>query len=143
MIKISKKFNQLVSKELKKTVLPVKTDRGILVGDVLIKSQGSLKTLDRRNQTLLPNIYLNATAIHLAERIAKQGYVTSQTMEIYHADQYYGRWFDDSQLLHIFYERAANHGHWDRADILWARYSESRYRMMMAKSRVDNLLQNK
>ena len=143
MTKLSKKFNQLVSRELKKTVLPVKTDEGVLVGDVLIKSQGSLKTLDKRNQTLLPNIYLNATAVNLAERIAKQGYVTSQAMEIYYADQYYGRWFDDSQLLHTFYEKAARRGNWDRADILWARYSESRYRMKMAKSRVDDLLQNK
>lgn len=143
MTKLSKKFNQLITKELKKTILPVKTQQGVLVGDVLIVPQDSIKNLYKRDHLLLNNIYLNSTAIVLAERIAKQGGIDSCIMEIYYADQYYGRWFDENKMLHSCYDRACMRGDWDRADILWSRYSESRYRMMMAKSRVDKLLKNK
>lgn len=141
MTKLSKKFSRLISKELKKTIMPIKTEHGIQVGDITIESHGSLKTIRRRDQVIMSNIYLNTTAIKLAERLAKGGQLTTRMMEIYQSDQYYGRWYTDSEMLRFFQQRAAARGDYNRADVLQARYSEGRYRMMMAKSRVEYLAQ--
>jgi hypothetical protein len=58
---------------------------------------------------------------------------------MYRADQEYGKWFNDSQILRTQYERARQKQDHDRADMLWARYVESRERTIIAKNRAEAL----
>ena len=62
--------------------------------------------------------------------------------DIYKADQDYGRWFVDSQILRTQYQKSLNNKEYDRADILWARYVESRHRTESTKLRAESLIKN-
>ena len=138
MTQVSRRLEQIVSSELKKNLIPVKTDQGILVGDVLIISRGSIKDLIRNTEFIYKDVYLNNSAIMLANLLAfkKTSLITDQ---IYRADQEYGKWFVDSQLLRAQYQKAISNQDYDRADVLWARYCESRDRSLSAKNRVESL----
>ena len=141
MTQISRRLDQIVSRELEKNVIPVKTDQGILVGDVLIVSRGSIKDLVKNTDVIYKDVYLNSAAVKLANLLAfkKTSLITDQ---IYRSDQEYGRWFIDSQMLRSQYQKAVNNQDHDRADILWARYCESRDRTAQAKIRVESLTKN-
>ena len=65
--------------------------------------------------------------------------VSSEADAIYHIDQDYGKWYLESQRLKKLYEKSLLNKDYDRADILQARYSESRDRAVDAKSRVESL----
>ena len=138
MTQISRRLEQIISTELKKNLIPVKTDQGILVGDILIVSRGSIKDLTRFTDVIYKDVYLNNSAIMLANLLAfkKTSLITDQ---IYRADQEYGKWFVDSQLLRAQYQKAISNRDYDRADVLWARYCESRDRTLSAKNRVESL----
>jgi hypothetical protein len=143
MTNISKRLEQVVSSAQqrlieKHQILPVKVAEGILVGDVLIVSEGIVKHLRYNNTYLYKDIYLNAAAIRLANMLA----VNKQSIHadnLYRADQDYGRWYHDSQLLRAQYQKATNNQDYDRADTLWARYCESRDRAVTAKNIVQRL----
>lgn len=133
MTDIRKRLEQVVSKELAQTIIPVKTDKGILVGSVLIVSEGPVKHLYKNGICLYSNISLNASAIKMANILAKN----PQSLfadKIYRADQDYGRWFVDSQILLKKYHSAMKNKDFDRADTLWAKYCESKERTSAAKS---------
>ena len=141
MTTISRRLEQIVRKELSKNIIPVRTQRGILVGEILIVTDGTLKSLWRNDQLLYNEIHLNAIAIKMANVLA----LTTSSIyvdDIYKADQDYGRWFVDSQLLRNQYQKATNNKDYDRADMLWARYIESRNRTDAAKLRAESLLKN-
>ena len=136
MTQISSKLERLIKNS--REILPVKVDQGILVGDVLITSQGSIKNLVQNGETKYREIHLNIAAIRIANLLAQRK--TGITAEnIYRADQEYGRWFVDSQMLRAQYQKAINAQDYDRADMLWARYCESRDRTMIAKNRAETL----
>ncbi len=138
MTQISKRLEQIVNKELSKTLIPVKTEEGILVGDVLINSSGSIKNIYKNKQLIYKEIYLNSAAIKIANILAlKQSLVAADAL--YKADQEYGRWFNDSQLLRAQYQKSVNNNNYDRADMLWARYCESRDRTIIAKNNAERL----
>jgi hypothetical protein len=59
---------------------------------------------------------------------------------LYRADQEYGKWFVDSQMLRTQHQKAIHTQDYDRADMLWARYSESRDRTVTAKRQAECLL---
>jgi len=136
MTQLSKKLEQLIRSS--KEILPVKTERGILVGDVLILSEGVLKHLEHRGELVYKDVHLNITAIRLANLLALRK-CDLRCNEIYRADQEYGKWFTDSQLLRSQYEKALKNQDHDRADMFWARYIESRNRTVAAKTRVESL----
>lgn len=136
MTQLSKKLEQLIRSS--KEVLPVKTERGILVGDVLIISEGSTKHIEHKNQKIYSDIHLNVAAIKIANLLAQRK-STLRCEAIYKADQEYGKWFIDSQLLRTQYEKAVKDKNHDRADYLWARYLESRDRTIYAKNRAESL----
>jgi hypothetical protein len=139
MTNLSKRLEQTLSSVIQKNlILPVKTAEGILVGDVLIINQGTVKHLKQRDQFRYREISLNCAAIRIANLLARR---SSSLLidQIYTADQEYGRWFVDSQLLRSQYQKAVNNQDYDRADMLWARYCESRDRAMTAKKRVESL----
>jgi hypothetical protein len=140
MTQISRRLEQIVRKELSKNVIPVKTTDGILVGDILITNQLNLKFLHRNQQLLYSEIHLNSIAIRMANILAlKRNCIAVESL--WRADQEYGKWFVDSQLLRAQHQKALHNQDYDRADVLWARYSESRDRTVSAKKQAERLLQ--
>jgi hypothetical protein len=141
MTQLSKRLEQIVRKELSKNIIPVRTDSGILVGEILIVSSGSVKSLYRNNKLLYKEIHLNAIAIKMANILAfKKDSISVDTL--YRADQEYGRWFVDSQMLRAQYQKAVSNQDFDRADMLWARYQESRDRTISTKNRAESLIKS-
>jgi hypothetical protein len=140
MTQISRRLEQIVRKELSKNIIPVKTPEGILVGDILITNQLNLKFLHRNQQLLYSEIHLNSIAIRMANILAlKRNCIAVESL--WRADQEYGKWFVDSQLLRAQHQKALHNQDYDRADMLWARYSESRDRTVSAKKQAERLLQ--
>jgi hypothetical protein len=140
MTDVSKRFEQLISQSYKKladadTIMPVKTARGILVGDVLIVSRGAIKDLYRNNEVIYSDISLNEVAIRIANLSSKRK-LTALCDQIYRCDQDYGRWFTEWQMLKEQYLRAKESGNHDRADILYARYQDVKQRAESAKRSV-------
>ena len=141
MTQLSKRLEQIVKRELSNSIVPVKTTEGILVGDILIASNGPIKNIYKDNELLYKEIHLNAIAIKIANLLAfRTGILTVQNL--YNADQEYGRWFVDSQMLRAQYQKAISTQDYDRADMLWARYQESRDRTLSAKNRAESLIKN-
>lgn len=139
MTRLSRRLEQIVRKELSKTIIPVKTEEGILVGEILIISDGTLKSLYRNKELLYKEIHLNAIAIKMANILAFQkGSILVDSM--YRADQEYGKWFTDSQMLRAQYQKAVSNEDFDRADFLWAKYQESRDRAMTAKNNAERFV---
>jgi hypothetical protein len=139
MTDISKRLEQtLRSAILKNPILPVKVEDGILVGDVKITSEGSLKFLWQNGEMKYKEISLNCVAIRLANLLARRTSVILQD-NIYKADQEYGRWFVDSQMLRSQYQTATKNKDYDKADVLWARYTESRNRTNETKILAERL----
>ena len=138
MTNLSRKFEQIINRTLTSVILPVKTAEGILVGDVLITSQGSAKNIVKSGEIKYQEIYLNSVAIKIAELLIGKNH-SQQADTLYRLDQDYGRWFTDSQLLRNQYQKAKDSGDHDRADILWSRYTESRDRTIAAKNLADSL----
>jgi hypothetical protein len=140
MTNISRRLEQTLRSAIKKNpILPIKVDGGILVGDIKITNQGTIKNLYRNDVILYANVFLNAAAIKLANILAQRSNTISID-NIYRADQEYGKWFIDSQMLRARYQQAVDSQDHDRADIMWARYCESRDRAMLAKKHVESLL---
>ena len=139
MTQISRRLEQIVRRELSKNIIPVKTSEGILVGDILITNQDNLKFLYRKSQILYAEIHLNSVAIKMANILALRHSHTSVDL-LYRADQEYGKWFVDSQMLRAQHQKAIHTRDYDRADMLWARYSESRDRTVTAKHQAECLL---
>jgi hypothetical protein len=139
MTKLTSKLEQLVKRAVEKEpIIPIKTEQGILVGSVLIESQDAFKNLWQYNQMVYQHLNLNLAAIKIANNLAKHGRITAND-EIYTADQDYGRWFVDSQILYKNYRSAIVKHDYNRADILWAKYCESRDRCNQAKQKVNRL----
>ena len=57
MTAISKRLAQIVRKELSKNIIPVKTADGILVGEILIVTDGTLKSLWKNNELIYKEIH--------------------------------------------------------------------------------------
>jgi hypothetical protein len=138
MTDIQRRLDRVVSKELARNIIPLKTDKGILVGSILIVSEGSVKHLYKNEVCLYSNIRLNAVAIKMANALAKNQ-SSLQVDKLYRADQEYGKWFVDSRNLLSKYHSAIKNKDYERADTLWAKYYESRERTNTAKSAAVSL----
>lgn len=139
MTKIYNRLDSIVKNELTKNIIPVKTQAGILVGDILIVSDHQLKHLHRNNEAVYSNISLNAVAVKLANLLARN-IKTTKMDELWRADQEYGRWFADSQMLRAQHRKSLNTHDFERADMQWARYCESRDRAIIAKQHTETLI---
>lgn len=144
MTDFKKRLDSIIAKTNRKLIEenqipPIKTPQGILVGDVLIVSDGAIKHLYKNNHLVYKEISLNVVAIRLANLLAKN-LSTTAMRRLYHADQSYGKWFFDSQFHRNKYEKALSKNEYDKADILWARYSLCRERAHFAKRTVESLL---
>lgn len=139
MKKISRRLSHVIDKELTNHILPIKTENGILVGDVEIVSDNNLKHVQRNGILLYKNIYLNIAATKIANLIAVNRHLIG-VKEIYRQDQEYGRYFVDSQQLRSFYERSVQQQDYEAANIYWARYTERKDRATAAKNRLEALV---
>jgi len=136
---IQQRLDRIVNNELAKNIIPVKTVEGILVGNVLIVSQGHIKHLKINDDIVYKDISLNAIAVKLANLLARN-IRTVKMDELWRADQEYGRWYMDSQMLRSQHQRSINNQDFDRADMQWARYCESRDRAIIAKNYAETLI---
>ena len=144
MTDIQKSLDSIITRTQRKLIEtnqipPVKTDKGILVGDVLIVSDGPIKNLYKTDHLIYAEVSLNVVAIKLSNLLARN-YYTSDMHRLYNADQRYGKWFHESQFLRTKYEKALSNKDFDKADVFWARYCESRERAVSAKKAVEALL---
>lgn len=113
-------------------LIPAKTDRGILVGDVLIVNNGTAKDLYRGDQLIYSGISLNAVAIKLANLLAlRRGY--SYVNRMHSADQDYGRSYADWQMMKEQHDKAVRSKNYERADMLKARYEDAKIKAEHAK----------
>lgn len=143
MSDVSKRFEQLVKSTYKKfldqgTILPVKTDDGVLVGDVLIKSDGPLKNIYKNNILLYKEVSLNAVAIRIANLLAWNKN-PKRCDDLYKKDIEYSRYYIDSKIFIDNYHRALAAGNEVRADILWTRYEIAKEKAVWAKEQAEEL----
>ena len=136
MTNLSKNLERIIRKNPE--ILPVKVEGGILVGPILIRSNGPLKSLYRHGDLIYKDVHLNAVAIKLANLLAR-GRKEHLCDQLYRVDQEYGKWFVESQILRTQHEKFKNQGDYDRADVSWARYCESRDRTLQSKNTAEAL----
>ena len=138
MTDIKRQLDSVVKNTLANHIIPVKTPEGILVGNVLIVSEGTVKHIYRSGKCLYNNISLNVVAVKIANILARYRSST-RADEIYRADQEYAKWFIDAQILLKKYYAATHNKDYDRADVLWARYCESKLKTDNAKNSATSL----
>lgn len=144
MTDVSRRFEQLIITSYYQManvgqLLPIKTKNGILVGDVLIQSHQNLKTLAKKDMIIYTEVSLNEVAIRLANLLAADkdsGYCD----RLYVADQLYGQQFAEWQCLKKQCIKAEKQQQYYRADILLAKYQESKHRAELAKRAVTLML---
>ncbi len=142
MNQIANQLNSIINKELTENIIPVKTANGILVGDVEIITEGSLKNIKQFKRIKYAGIFLNVTAITIANMLAKRA-DTKRIAAIYNADQLYGKYFIDGQMLRIRYNQAVKHNEAFNIDMLWSRYTERCDRVQSAKLQVEQLIEKR
>lgn len=125
---ISNVNKRLADKEF---VAPQKTEQGIVVGDILIVSNGTQKDLYRNDQLLYKGIYLNKCAIKMANLLALYK-SHSRIREIYNADQRFGMALADYQIFKDKVKRARDQQDQFKIDLYMAR-------LLFAKDRHENL----
>ena len=143
MTNISKRFEQLVTKTYREfleqgTILPSRSDKGIHVGDVLIQSDGPFKNILKKDKLVYENISLNAVAIRIANLLAWNKNKGLQD-RLFAADLYYSRQYVDSNRFLDRFHRACNAKDELKADIMWTRYEDAKYRAINAKSEAEQL----
>ena len=143
MTELSKKFENLLISYNKKladrgVVMPVKVQDGIMIGNVLIKSNNNLKTIIGHGIEY-KDIFLNFSEITMANLLALKRNL-DRVDKIYQADQEYGRYFVESQYLLKIHSRYINSKDYEKADTVWARYQEVRDRAEAAKIKVERFL---
>lgn len=116
---ISKVHKDLAKKEF---LIPVKTQQGILVGNVLIESQGPIKNLHQHGELIYRNISLNKVAIKVANCLALSPMkYQDKIRNLIDADTKFGQALDDYQLFKDKYHKARADQDQFRIDLYLAR----------------------
>lgn len=135
-----KKFIQDNQKKLAEQgiFLPVKTDTGIEIGPVSIRSRENIKDIYVHNKLYYTNISLNAVAISLAKMILlNKNYFDMD--RLYKADQEYGKYHTECQFLLYTRRKAIDAEDFDRADSALARYEIAKSKATVAKIKAQSL----
>ena len=143
MNNISKRFEQIVVSTQRKflsqgTILPVKTEDGILVGSALIKCNGSYKNIYKHDELMFENICLNKVAIKLANLVAWSA-SNFKMKELYRADQIYNKLYIDTKVYHLNYNAAIKNKDQFKAEVLWTRYQECKIKAKYAREKAERL----
>lgn len=139
---LSKRFEQIVVRTQKKfldrgTILPEKTENGIRVGIAEIRSDGIYKDIYRHNDLVFSGVCLNKVAIKLANLVAWQQ--THRAIDIYKADQDYNKLYVETTVLMSSYNQARDRKDYFKADVIWARYLETKQHANRAKKKAERL----
>ena len=139
MTDIQKKLDRVirnVHKTLAKQdfVIPQKTEEGILIGNVLMVSEGVHKNLFNANtmELLYKNIHLNKCAIRMANLIAL-GRDRHKIQQIYQADQKFGAALSDYGMFKDKFIRAKKQNDDFKQDLYIARMLHAKDKYESAK----------
>jgi hypothetical protein len=143
MDKLQQKLSRVIDKTHRKlletkSIMPVKIPEGILVGDVKIVPDGCVKNLYQNGDLIFPSISLNCAAIKIANLLATRSR-DNQAFKIWRADQDYGKWYTDCHFLMHTYQTALHNQDYEKADIIYSRYQQSKERARKAKLAVESL----
>lgn len=143
MSEVSKRFELLIKSTFKRLVdegyiLPIKTEKGIQVGDVLIESNGALKNIYKSNTLIYKEISLNAVAIRVANELAKNKN-SKLCDELYALDIKYSKYFLDSKFLIDNYHRSVKAKNHIRSEILWIKYIDAKEKALTLKDQAEEL----
>ena len=145
MTEVSRRFEQMIRAYYHRTgfknILPVKTEEGIMLGDVTIISRGSLKDIEKSGEVIYKDISLNDVAIHLAHRAVQKGR-TLDCDRIYAADQDYGKWIDECHRLKLLHRKAVISGDLGRADLLADKLKDRELRAEISKKNALGLIKS-
>jgi hypothetical protein len=127
MTNINKRLDHVISKVHKDLVnkqflIPVKTDEGILVGSVLIKSREALKDLYQNGELIYGGVSLNKIAIKVANcQAINPGLYRDKIQKMIEADTKFGQALEDYQLFKDKYQKARQAQDQFRIDLFLAR----------------------
>jgi len=135
---VIKRVNQKLFKA--ESLIPVKTDEGILVGNVLIASRDSFKDLYRNNELIYKGIALNKIAIKVANLIAID-YMKHHTRieELIRVDIKFGQSLEDYQHFKTRYFAARNTNDQFKIDLYGARMTYAKDGCKYWKKQADTL----
>ncbi len=135
-----KKFIQENQKKLaaQGIFLPVKTDTGIEIGPVSIRSDHNIKNIFVHNRLRFASVSLNVVAVSLAKMLLLK-YSQFDMDKVYKADQEYGKFHTECQFLLYTYTKAQDAKDFDRADSAMARYEIARSKAAAAKIKAQSL----
>jgi len=123
-----------------KNIIPVKTQQGLLVGNVLIVSRGALKDLIINSELVYGSISLNKVAIKMANLLALSPFKYRTSIDkLYEADENFGKALEDYQIFRKKYNEY-KHINPDQADIYMARMCYSRDKATYYKKQALGLL---
>lgn len=130
MTQIKQKLDSVISRVNKKLaaadfIIPVKTENGILVGNILIVSNGTQKDLYCRGELLYNRVHLNKCAVKMANLLAL-GKDHSRVQEIYRMDAKFGKALEDYQIFKERLYAARTNNDQFKIDLYLARLSYSR-----------------
>ena len=109
-----------------------------MVGDVLIKNHGPLKSIYVRDSLIFDEISLNSSAIKISTLLALKK-DKQLADKIYRLDREFSKWFIDSKHFLDQYHKSIHSGDHTRSEILWIRYEDSKERAQIAKRKVESL----
>jgi hypothetical protein len=135
-----KKFIQENQKKLaaQGIFLPVKTDTGIEIGPVSIRSQETIKNIYVYDELRYSDISLNVVAISLSKMLLlKSSHIDMD--RLWKSDQEYGKYLTECQFLLYTYRKALDSKDFDRADGVLARYEIAKSKAAAAKTKAQAL----
>lgn len=130
MTQIKKQLDGVISRVNKKLaaadfVIPIKTENGILVGNILIVPNGTQKDLYCRGELLYAKIHLNKCAVKMANLLALNK-DHSRVQELYRLDSKFGKALADYQIFKEKLYLARSNGDQFKIDLYLARLSYAR-----------------
>ncbi len=131
---LQKKLDSVISNVQKKlfeakTLIPVKIDGGVQIGNVTVINRDTFKDLYQYDELIYKGISLNKVAIKMANLLAiSPMHSQIEIKELYRADQQFGQALEDYQIFRIRYRQLIESNNNNKADIMLARlcYSKDR-----------------
>ena len=145
MTRINQQLDSVIKRVNRKLVksefvIPVKTEEGILVGNVLIVSRDNFKDLYRNTELIYKGIALNKIAIKVANLTAIN-YMKyhSRIEDLINVDMKFGQALEDYQHFKTRYFAARNTGDQFKIDLYGARMTYAKDSCNYWKKQADTL----
>jgi len=136
---LDKKLNQIIKTSNK--LIPKKINEGIQLGEIKIVQKNKRKKIIFKNKTLYDNIFLNDTALALAEYVFFKANAQKQ-QQLYGLDQEYGHWLIETKIFAKHHKEKLGQRKYYDAEIFESRYQEAKIRLDLTKQKIENLVKN-